>query len=47
MKILTVCTAFATHSADVCDFSKYMIDSLLANALGINSLKMPDVLYDA
>lgn len=44
MKILKVVRAFAAHSAD---FSKLMIDSLLANALGNNSLKMPDVLLDA
>lgn len=41
------CSAFATRSAEACDFSKYMTDSLLTNALGINSLKMPDILHDA
>lgn len=47
MKILRVFRAFATHSAEACDFNKYMIDSLLANALGIYFLKMPDVMLDA
>jgi len=47
MKILTVCRSFATSSAEARNFSKYMIESLLANALAINSLKMPNVLHIA